>query len=235
LGLGFANAACALTFGVAIAACSIARPLVPLRVGALAAELSVPGVLAGSDKYSFPVGLPLVGVRYGVAPDRELRLRLHAAPLLTNGIIGLEGGGVAHLTTARGLSPAVHVTSDLSFFANPRFYGGPVAEVVRGALDLSAIAHWQPCTWLWPYVVVDQAFVVYERRYVASVFAGAQLRLGERWELSLESGVADVAHHSRDWTEPYIGVLGRGAVWLSWGIAYRFDAWSKPEREEAAL
>lgn len=184
------------------------------------AELSVPGMLTRGDAFTAPVGLLLLGGRYGSSEDTELRLRLHTVPLL-KGIIGIEGGAVYHARTARGLSPGLHLTGDLSILTSPRYYGGRLADAARGAVSVAAIADLALRDWVRPYVVVDNAVVLYDGSWVGSVFVGAQVSFG-RFELSLETGVAGLNEVTRDRTQPYVGVGGRGALWISWGLAYRF-------------
>ena len=187
----------------------------------MAAEISVPGVILHGDTYTAPVGSVLVGARYGLRDDVELRLRLNTFPLV-KGIVGVEGGGVYHVRPASGLDPGLHVTSDLSLLTNPRFYGRGLGASTRGALDVAGLADIAPTPWVRPYVVVDQAVILANGQYVLSLFVGAQFVLG-RFELSIETGVADVNERTRSHTQPYVGLAGQGALAISWGLAYRFD------------
>jgi len=206
--------------GVLLVGCATARPLRPLEPGAAAAEVAVPGVLVRTDTYEMPVGVVLVGARYGLTSDVELRARLHMMTLV-KGIVGLEAGGVYHAFTARGLVPGLHVTGDVAALTSPGHWGGSVSDSVRGAASLGVLADVAPLPWVRPYLGVEQVVVFYDGAYVVSFALGLQLELG-RFELSLETGLAGLNRSSRDYTEPYVGLWGRGAVWLSWGLAYRF-------------
>jgi len=212
-------------FAVMLVGCATARPLRPLEPGTAAAEVAVPGVLVRTDTYRMPVGVALVGARYGLTEDVELRARLHAMTLV-KGIVGVEGGGVVHALAPRGWVPGLHVTGDLIALTSPAHWGGSVGHSVRGAVSVGLLADVEVVRWLRPYVGLEQTVVLYDGEYVASALAGVQLCLG-RFELSLETGLAGLNHASRDYTEPYVGLGGRGAVWLSWGLAYRFGGESR--------
>lgn len=200
--------------------CATARPLRPLEPGTAAAEVAVPGVLVRTDTHRIPVGALLLGGRYGLTDDVELRARLHAMTLV-KGIVGLEGGAVYHALTPRGLVPGLHVTADLIALTSPSHWGGSTPGSVRGAASAGLLADVAPLSWLRPYVGLEQTVVFYDGAYVASALVGVQVDLG-RFELSLETGLAGLNHDSRDYTAPYVGLGGHGAVWLSWGLAYRF-------------
>ena len=187
----------------------------------------MPGVVLRGDAYTAAVGDVLVGARYGFRPDFEWRLRLRLVPL-AKGIVGVEGGGVYHVRVAHGLEPGLHLTSDLSVLTSPRFYGSRLSNEGRGALGAAVLADVAPLAWVRPYVVADQALIFYDGRYVLSLFTGVQLLWG-RFELSLETGVVDVNEPTRRHTQPYLGVFGRGALWASWGLAYRFGVTDEGE------
>ena len=205
-----------------LTACATARPLVPLGAGGAAVEASVPGVLVEGDTYVAPVGVLLLGGRYGLSDALEVRARIHAFTL-AKGIVGLEGGAVYHVRPARGLAPGLHLTGDVSVLTSPAHWGSDLPEGARGATSLGVLADVEPLGWLRPYVVVDQTVVWYDGAYVLSAMAGAQVALG-RFELSLEVGLVGLNHDTRAFTEPYVGLGGHGAVWLSWGLAYRLGA-----------
>jgi hypothetical protein len=200
--------------------CATARPLRPLAPGTAAAEVAVPGVLVRTDTYRMPVGVLLLGARYGLTNDVELRARFHAMTLV-KGIVGLEGGAVYHAFTPRGLGPGLHLTGDLAALTSPTHWGRSVGESVRGAASVGLLADVAPLEWLRPYAGLEQTVVLYDGAYVASALVGVQVNLG-RFELSLETGLAGFNRQSRGYTEPYVGIGGHGAVWLSWGLAYRF-------------
>jgi hypothetical protein len=203
------------------AGCSASRPLRPLPPGAFAAELSAPGLWARTESATFPVGTLVVGVRRGLSRDVEVALRAHPL-LLATGILGLEGAATWHATPARGVVPALHLGGTLSTLASPRHAGEGPGDSLRGALALDVTAHWEPHPRLWPYVVVQNALVLADARHVASAFVGAQARLAERWDLSLEAGVAALDERTRDYTMPYLGVGGRGVLAMSWSLGYRW-------------
>ncbi len=203
--------------------CSTTRPLAPLQAGTFAAELSAPAVLTAGDSFATPVGTLLLGGRYGISDKAEVRLRLHLLPLAV-GVVGIEGGGVMHVLPAAGWRPGLHFTGDLSLFVNPGRLGVHPARWARGAVAGAAIAHWELLRWLWPYIVFDNALMLYDATYVGSFFTGVQLRFARHWELSLETGIAGFNDDSAARPEPYVGFGGYGALWLSWGLAYRFGA-----------
>lgn len=186
--------------------------------------MSLPGLwLDAGTSYPFPVANVVVGARYGLDPNHEARLHLHPLPAISSGIIGIEGGWVWHARAARGWQPAVHLTTDLSLFTYPPAWSDGVDDALRAAVDVAVIAHLEPAPWLWPYVVVDNAFVIAGAGWVGSVLVGVQTPLGERWEVSLESGLAGFNDDTSRRTAPYAGMLGRGALWLSLAVGYRFD------------
>jgi hypothetical protein len=213
---------------LASAGCSAARPLRPLAPGAYAAEVSVPGVWL-SDRRSFPVGAPALGLRRGLPRDLEVAVRWYPA-LLPARIVGLESGVVWHARRARGWVPALHLGGVLSVLAAPAQLGDGASHALRGAGTAEATAHWEPLPWLWPYVVAQGAVILEDGQPLASAFAGARLRVSERWALSVETGVAGLNVESRDYTLPYRGVGGRGAIWLSWSLEYAFGTGPRPER-----
>ena len=182
----------------------------------------MPALWTAGASFAVPVGTVVVGGRYGLNEDVELRARLHAAGLL-KGIAAVEGGGVWHALPAQGWRPGLTVTGDLSVLTSPRFFGDGFSRSVRGALDVAGIAHLEPLAWLWPYVVVDNGLILADGSYVLSLFLGAQAHVG-RFELSLEAGLAGINDDTRRRTQPYVGLAGHGALWLAWAVAYRFGA-----------
>lgn len=212
----------AAALAAAAGGCSAARPLRPLPPGAYAAEVSVPGVWL-RDGAAFPVGVPAIGLRRGVARDLELALRWYPA-LVADRIVGLESGAVWHARRARGWVPALHLASELSVLSAPAHLRDGPGHALRGALTAGATAHWEPLPWLWPYLVEQNAVILADGNVLVSVFGGVQVRISERWDLSLETGVAALNEPSRDYTVPYQGVAGHGAIWMSWSVAYRFGS-----------
>ena len=205
---------CALPPG----ACSTARPLRPLAPGAFSLDLSLPGTWTASDSLAFPVADLLIGGRYGVIKDLEVRANLHALPLV-HGIVAVEGGCIWHARAADHWIPALHLSSDLLLMTSPRGWGGTLSKGVRGALSLTGTAHWEPRQWLWPYLVLDNALVLLDGHYVASVFVGIQSWVSPRWAVSLETGLAGLTERTLDLTQPFYGVAGRGALWLGLAVS----------------
>lgn len=216
------SALAALALCLAGAGCSAARPLRPLPAGAYAGELSVPGVWL-SDRRTFPVGAPALGLRRGLPADLEVAVRWYPA-LLPARIVGLESGVTWHARPAHGWVPALHLGGALSAMVAPAHLDGGPSRALRGACTADATAHWEPLPWLWPYVVAQGAVILEDGQPLASAFAGARLRLSRRWAASLETGIAGMNVRSRDYTLPYQGIDGRGAIWLSWSVEYAFGA-----------
>ncbi len=214
------SGAWALALSLAAAGCSASRPLRPLPPGAYAAELSVPGVWMHSA-HTFPVGAPALGLRRGLPGGFELALRWYPI-LLPARIVGLESGVVWHASAARGWVPALHLGSQLSVLGAPAHLRDGPGHALRGAMTGEVTVHWEPLPWLWPYLVQQDAVILADGTLLASLYGGVQLRLSERWDLSLETGVAGLNARTRDYTQPYQGVGGRGAIWMSWSVAYRF-------------
>lgn len=218
----------ALALVLAVAGCSAARPLRPLPPATYAAEVSVPGVWLRGEQ-TFPVGAPALGLRRGFAHDLEVAVRWYPV-LLPARIVGLEGGVAWHARPADGWIPALHLGTELSTLAAPAHLGDGLGHALRGAWTAEVTVHWEPLPWLWPYAVQQEAVILADGQVLASAFGGVQLRLSERWDLSLESGVAGLNVHGRDYTQPYLGVAGRGALWMSWCVAYRFGGSPGPAR-----
>ena len=202
--------------------CSTTRPLAPLVVGEWAVEASHPGAWIETDGATFPVGSLVVGARYGVEENLEGRLALHIPPLAL-GVVGIDGGGTWHATTARALMPALHLNAELNLFSELSNWGEGISEALRGAGRLSGMAHWEPLGWLWPYVVWDHALVFADGQYVGSALAGFQFRPHARLEISLETGWAAYNIETAQMTQPYVGIASRGALWLGFGVAWRLD------------
>jgi hypothetical protein len=185
-------------------------------------ELSVPGVWIRNER-TFPVGLPVVGVRYGVRDSVEATLRWYA-PLASIGIVGGEAGGVWHVRpSAVGWVPGIHFTSELSVLSSPSHLHEGFAQGVRGAAAVDGLAHWEPWTRLWPYVALQYGVTLADGRSIGSVYGGLQVRVTDAWDVSLETGAAAVTERTRTYSQPYLGVDGRGALWTSWCVSYRFD------------
>jgi len=202
--------------------CAASRPLAPLAADQWAAEISVPGMWTKSE-FAMPVGSVVPGVRYGVTADQELALRFH--PLfLVKGIIGIELGGTWHMTPAWGWVPALHLSATLSSLTAPAHLDDGLSHGLRGAVAVDTIAHWEPWPWLWPYVVLQNALVLSNGRYVGSFLFGAQAQVGRSWAVSLETGLAGFNARDRDYSQPYLGLGGYGAIALSWSVTYRFAA-----------
>lgn len=211
----------ALLGAVLSLACSAARPLKPLTPGSAAVEVSVPGLWIRNEQ-TFPVGMPVLGVRYGVSESVEAALRWYA-PLAVAGISGGEVGGVWHVRpSAAGWLPGLHATGELSVLAAPSQLRQGLGHGVRGAAAVDGIAHWEPWPRLWPYVAVQYGLVLASGRSIGSGYAGVQVRVTDRWDVSLETGLIGATEQTRDYSQPYLGIGGRGALWMSWCAAYRF-------------
>jgi hypothetical protein len=212
---------------VAALGCAASRPLRPLPAGTVAAEVSLPAVWEQNGGNTYPVGAPVVGVRYGVTDRTEAALRWNPG-LLILGIVGIEGAGVWHVRAANGWIPAVHLCGTLSLMVAP----AQLHDGVRGALAADVTAHWEPLPWLWPYLVEQDAVILASGQHVASAFLGAQLPLSPRWDLSLETGLAGWNLDARRYSQPYLNVLGRGALWLGGAVTCRFGAAARPDPEK---
>jgi hypothetical protein len=207
---------------VLLTACSAARPLRPLPPGSLALEVSVPGVWIQNER-TFPVGLPVVGARYGVRESVEATFRWYA-PLAAAGIGGGEVGGVWHVFPgASGWIPGLHLTSELSLLVAPSHFREAFTHGVRGATAVDLLAHWEPWARLWPYIAVQYGVILADGRIVGSGYGGLQLRVTDRWDVSFETGVAAATERTREYSQPYLGMGGRGVLWMSWCATYRLD------------
>jgi hypothetical protein len=189
----------------------------------MAAELSIPAVWMRSETATFPVGSPVAGLRLGVTDTVEIAGRFYPL-LLARGIVGLESGSVWHSRPARGWIPGLHVGALVSVLAAPEHLADGVAGGLRGAAAIEGTAHWEPSPWIWPYVVAQGGIVLSAGRPVASVYTGAQARVTERWDVSLEAGIAGLNEWTRDYAQPYLDVGGHGAVWIGAAVTYRFWA-----------
>lgn len=204
-------------------ACHASRALRPLSPGQVAIELSAPGVWFSGEQ-TFPAAIPVVGARAGVAPSVEATLKWNPS-LAVMGIAGLEVGGIWHALPGNGAIPAVHLGGELSTMLSGRHLGSGTPEPFRGAAAMDLTLHWEPTKWCWPYFVLQNALVFSKPTWISSAYAGLQFAVSERWDISGELGIEGWNLQSRDYTQRYLGLAGRGALWMSWGVSLRFDAW----------
>ncbi|MCK5687733.1 hypothetical protein KAI87_00620 [Myxococcota bacterium] len=207
-----------------LSSCGLSRPLRPLKSGAVAAEFSIPAVLVANDEFGFPVGDLVVGGRYGLSEDQELRLRIHPMPLLVAGVVVLEAGGVWHVQKADGYIPALHIAADLSMMTHPSSWGQSSSEKFRGALAAKAILHFEPLDWLWPYIVYDQAIIFEGLKPVPSLMVGVQFLTQESMEFSVEGGVSGFTERADLYTQPYVSPGDYGVWYLGFGFTWRFES-----------
>ncbi len=216
----------ALYFGLVLAAvgCSTARGLRPLERGEWAVDLSAPGAWTQSGQVAFPVGTVVTGGRYGLGEGREVRLSWHPTEIVV-GVASLEIGGVAWRRAAQGWVPGLALSSDLSLMMKPSLFSEGLSRSVRGALDVSVAAHWEPWGWLWPYVVHENVLILADGQYLSSIYGGGQIWFTKRVGLSIETGWAAHNTRTRRYTQPYMGIAGQGVLWLGWSVTYQ---WSPP-------
>lgn len=214
-----ATAGAVLALAAALAGCHAGRALRPLPPGDVAAELSFPSAWL-EEPSTFPVGSPVLGLRYGLTPSVEGTLRLNAGPLLF-GIVGLEAGATWHARPADGWIPGLHLGGALSGLLAPGELGDP-GHALRGAAAIEATAHWEPGGGWSPYVVAQNAVVLADGTWVLSLVSGVQLAFRDRWAVSAELGWAGLNLESRDYSAGYLGVGRHGALWMGWSVAYRF-------------
>jgi hypothetical protein len=207
---------------LALAGCSTARGLRPLATGEFAVDLSAPGVWTSNADAAFPIGTLVTGARWGLGGGREIRATLHPTELVV-GVLSVEIGGVPWRTTPDGLVPGLILSSDLSTMWKPAFLGNGLDDSLRGALDVSATVYWEPLTWLWPYVVHENGLVLYDGQYLSSLYVGSQFWITERFGVSLETGWAAFNTRTRRYTQPYLGIAERGALWTAWSITYQWQ------------
>lgn len=208
---------------IPLIACSTARPLKPLPPGEWAVEASQPAIFVENNGVEFPIASLVFGARVGVTEEVEARFRIHPVPLAL-GIVSVEGGAVWHVQPAAGWMPGFHLTTDLSITTAPGEWGEGAADSLRAAGDVAVIAHWEPHPMVWPYVVADNAVIFVDGTVVTSAMAGVQFFPGHSVELSVEFGYAGFQQPTRDFTQPFVGIDGRGALYMAFGLAYRTDA-----------
>jgi hypothetical protein len=200
--------------------CAIARPLVPLKEGELRAELALPAAL--NEAPFFPVGSPVIGLRAGVSRGAELRVTFQPVHLFLEHrpILGIGTGAIFHLSPAEAWIPAVHFTSDLTMFAPVGGGRGPEA-IIAG--DAAVIAHWEPLSWLFPYVLFGAAAASHQSQPLTSLYAGLQLWPGGVVECSLEAGWFAFSVDGDEITQPLIGP-SRGVLYLGGALAVRLGS-----------
>jgi hypothetical protein len=200
------------------AGCATARPLAPLREGQLAIDGALPSVWFDSDP-PLRIPSPTIGVRYGVTDSTELRFTLHPLHLFLEHrkILGAGGGGIFHLSPASGWIPALHFTADLTLFVPLEGGGGPGAIAIG---DAAVLVHWEPVSWLFPYLVFDAAAATHQNTPITSLYAGLQIWPHGIAEFSLELGWFAFSVDRDRITSSLVG-SGRGLLYAGGAVAIR--------------
>jgi hypothetical protein len=201
-----------------LASCSTARPLAPLRQGQVALEGSLPSVWFESDP-PLRIPSPTIGARVGVSEKVEVRATFHPVHLFLEHrkILGLGGGGIFHVSPADGFIPALHFTSDLTLFVPLEGGGGPKAIAVG---NLAVLAHWEPVSWLFPYLVFDAGAASNQNTAITSILAGLQVWPHGFMEVSFELGWFAFSVDRDAITSSLIG-SGHGLFYVGTAIAFR--------------
>jgi hypothetical protein len=197
--------------------CATARPLVPLDEGQFRIDLAFPSAINATP--FFPVSSPTIGVRAGVSKGAELRATLHPIHLFLEHrpILGIGTGAIFHLTPADGWIPALHFTGDLTMFAPLASGEGPDVSI---AGDAAVIAHWEPLSWLYPYLLLGTAVASHQSEPITSIYAGAQLWPRGAVEVSLEAGWFAFSVDADEITQPLVGP-SRGVLYLGGALSVR--------------
>jgi len=203
-----------------IAACATARSLLSLGGGEASVDLSFPAVIVKSTGPAFPIGTVVIGGRVGLTRGLELSLSLQPANLIAAGLLTLETGLTWHLRPAAGWMPGVHLANRWILMTSFAHWGQGVSEALRVAATLEGTLHWEPASWLWPYLSFQGALVLANVRPLSSVFIGAQLWASSSSAIGVELGWAAFSVETRSMTQPYVGVGGRGAICL--GLSYSY-------------
>lgn len=205
---------------LSLSACATSRPLRPLEKGQLTLTASLPAVWLQSFGATYPFGTPVVGARYGVATDWELRGDVHLGGL-PRGVIGIDLGTVWHLWPAEDWLPALHLEGTLNATMAPAHFARGPAESIKGAAELGLLVHWEPLDWLWPYVVSEHTLTFEFARYITSLMVGAQMWITPRVAVSVEIGWAGFNLDARRYTQRYVSIADHGALWMGLGLEVR--------------
>ena len=188
------------------------QPLRPLAPGDWVIESSLAGVFLHED-FVYGAAQPVPGVRYGLVPNLELRGHVMPA-LLLSAIAGFDAGLVWH--GPRVDQVQFHGSADVLVLVDP--FNRPAA--LRGAFNARATAHWEATATVWPFASIDGAVAFDDGDFIPAAGIGTQFQL-DPWELSIEARLGAWDERTLDFSQPYLGVAGRGVLYGGLGIGYR--------------
>lgn len=193
-------------------ACSTVQPLRPLDRGQWVVESSAVGAFFYED-FVYAAAQPVVGARYGLSSKLELRAHWHPA-LLVSSIVSGDFGAVWHLGRLHRFG--FHGLLDAWWLFDP----GASTQALRGVANARALAHWEASDSVWPFASLDSGIAFDDGDWIPGVGLGLQFPLGV-WELAIESRLSAFDERTRDFSQPYLGVGGRGILYGGIGVGYR--------------
>lgn len=176
------------------------------------AQSSLAGAFLHEDVL-YGVAQPVPGIRYGLVRDLELRGHVMPAFLLSS-ILAFDAGVVWHGPRVERVQ--FHGSADVLVLTDP--FNAP--RSLRGAANARALVHWEATEALWPFASIDAAIAFDDGDFIPAAGLGAQFQL-DPWELSVEARLGAWDERTLDFSQPYLGVAGRGILYGGIGVGYR--------------
>lgn len=188
------------------------KPLQPLEPGAFALETSLVGVFLHED-IVYAGAQPVIGARYGLNEELEVRGHLHPVGLFASVISG-DLGLVWHGPRVGDFR--LHGALDAWWLSDPR----AETPALRGLINARSLVHWELSEVVWPFASLDAGLAFNDGDFVPGAGLGAQFPVGS-WEISVEVRASAFDERTDDFSQPYVGIAGRGILYGGIGVGYR--------------